>query len=363
MCAVINPDRIAWARKRSGFTKVALAGLVDVDVRSVTAWETGASEPSAASETKLCSVLGVTESFLRIPYTNAPSADEVSFRAISKLSSRQRDMALANATIAFDLDDWITSHYDMATPSLPDLRDMPPEDAAFALRQEWSLGVLPCPNIVHLLEAHGIRVFSLAIETKDVDAFCTWKDSVPFVFLNTFKSSARRRFDAAHELGHLVLHRHGEYEGRVTEKEADRFAAAFLMPPQGFNSSISGVPTLHAILQEKKRWGVSVAAFIYQMHTLSIISDWQYRSLFKTISQKGWRSEEPNDLAPEVSAIAAVVLDDLRKSAKGLSGLAAELGVSRQHLNDLFFGLAVTSIQGSENVWGFPTGELRLVGD
>lgn len=356
----VNPQRIEWARKRCGLTKVALADMVGVDVRSISSWETGAGEPSSSSEQKLCEVVGVSSSYLRIPDIDVPSADEVSFRAISKLSSRQRDMALASATLAFDVDRWIGSNYELVKADIPDLRELSPEDAAFVLRQEWSLGMSPCPNIVHLLEAHGVRVFSLAIESKDVDAFCTWKDDVPFVFLNTFKSSARRRFDAAHELGHLVLHRHGDYEGRVTEKEADRFASSFLMPQQSFSTSLSGIPTLHAILHEKNRWGVSAAAFVYRMHALSMISDWQYRSLFKTISRKGWRSVEPNDLAPETSTVASVVLNDLRESVGGISGLAHELGVDSQFLNGLFFGLAITSVQGAGKSSGLPAGKLRL---
>src|SRR3546814_6566541 len=51
-------------------------------------------------------------------------------------------------------------------------------------------------------------------DTKNVDAFSCWRNGQPFVFLNTFKSAERSRFDAAHELAHLVLHRHGGPQGR-----------------------------------------------------------------------------------------------------------------------------------------------------
>lgn len=70
----------------------------------------------------------------------------------------------------------------------------------------------------------GIRVFSLAEEGREADAFCTWHDSKPFVFLNRMKSAERCRFDAAHELGHLVRDvysmRHGETRGIAMEREA-----------------------------------------------------------------------------------------------------------------------------------------------
>jgi len=50
-------------------------------------------------------------------------------------------------------------------------------------------------------------------------------------FLNTLKQSERGRFDAGHELGHLVLHQHGSPNGgQEIERAANDFAAAFLMP-------------------------------------------------------------------------------------------------------------------------------------
>ena len=39
-----------------------------------------------------------------------------------------------------------------------------------------------------------------------MDAFSLIRDDRPFAFLNTDRSAERQRFDAAHELGHLLLH-------------------------------------------------------------------------------------------------------------------------------------------------------------
>jgi len=69
------------------------------------------------------------------------------------------------------------------------------------LRRLWGLGELPIKNIIHLLEAKGIRVFSLSIDSAQVDAFSMWHVNRPFVFLNTKKSCEHSRFDVAHKLG------------------------------------------------------------------------------------------------------------------------------------------------------------------
>jgi hypothetical protein len=45
------------------------------------------------------------------------------------------------------------------------------ETIAESLPNRWGLGERRAPNMVHLLEAHGVRVYSLAQECADVDAF------------------------------------------------------------------------------------------------------------------------------------------------------------------------------------------------
>jgi len=98
------------------------------------------------------------------------------------------------------------------------------------LRQYWLLGERPIKNVAHLLEAKGVRVYSLMERNVEVDAFSLWRNDTPFIFINTRKSAEHSRFDAAHDLGHLVLHRHGGPRGQNAEREAQAFAAAFLMP-------------------------------------------------------------------------------------------------------------------------------------
>jgi len=44
--------------------------------------------------------------------------------------------------------------------------------------------------------------------------------------------AAVSRFDAAHELGHLIMHHDAEPGDLYMERQADAFAAAFLMPAE-----------------------------------------------------------------------------------------------------------------------------------
>jgi Zn-dependent peptidase ImmA (M78 family) len=130
-----------------------------------------------------------------------------------------------------------------------------PESAAEYVRDRWALGQQPIKNMIHLLESKGVRVFSIAVEAREVDAFSTWKGGVPFIFLNSYKSAERSRFDAAHELGHLILHRHGEPQGRQAEIDANRFAAAFLMPKAGVLANAPKFVTLPEFEPQSKKRG------------------------------------------------------------------------------------------------------------
>ena len=91
-----------------------------------------------------------------------------------------------------------------------------------------------------------------------LNAFSFWRDGNPFIFLNNFKTAESSNFDTAHELGHLVMHKHGDPKGdRSAEREADRFASAFLMPARDVRARMPRPVTLNVVLAAKARWRVS----------------------------------------------------------------------------------------------------------
>jgi Zn-dependent peptidase ImmA (M78 family)/DNA-binding XRE family transcriptional regulator len=342
---VFYPDRLTWMRRKRGMTKTSLANEIGVDLRSMSAYEAAEFEPLGENLKRLCSVLNVTDDFFAKGPFEGPETSQVSFRSLSKLSASKRDQALGSAAIAFALCNWLEARFDLPTVSIPDLReDQDPEQAAMSLRYMWGLGEKPVSNMTHLLESKGVRVFSLALDMVEVDAFCTWNDDVPYVFLNTKKSNARRRFDAAHELGHLVMHRHGEYDGRTTEKEADEFASAFLMPRNGFAPTAPRLPDLRNIIPSKSQWGVSVAAYVVRLRKLDLITEWHYRTLFKQLSQRGYRKKEPFDHRPELSRLAELILMDLRSEGIGYKDVADIIGVSKEDISDLLFNIAIFNV-------------------
>ena len=214
-------SRLIIARKKRGLTQKALANLLGLTPRHFNSYEVGEHIPPESVLNQIANTLNFPVGFFDGEELESISSDFVSFRAMSKMTAKMRDQALASASLATMASDWISEKFNLPDSDLPDLRGMDPETAAESLRNEWGLGDKPIANLIHLLESKGIRVFSLTTEPLEIDAFCFWRKDVPYIFLNINKSSERTRFDGAHELGHLVLHRHGEPHGRQAELEAD----------------------------------------------------------------------------------------------------------------------------------------------
>jgi len=207
---MFSPSRLAIARKRRGLTLTRLAEVTGLSTHTLSVYENGHQVPSEESLVLLAETLEVAPAFLAAPDTDELPADAVSFRALSKMTARQRDRALSSGAVALLINEWIDERFRLPGPDMPSLTGQDPEAAAEMVRARWGLGERPSTNVLHLLEAHGVRIYSLTAENRELDAYSLCWRGQPFIFLNTTKSGERGRFDAAHELGHLVLH--GEYQ-------------------------------------------------------------------------------------------------------------------------------------------------------
>jgi Zn-dependent peptidase ImmA (M78 family)/DNA-binding XRE family transcriptional regulator len=337
---MFNALRLEIARKRRHLTKKQLAEMSGVAPLTLTRIEKGTTaEPAEETVAALARTLGYPATFFYLDDCEQPAEQAVSFRSLSTMTARQRDAALAGGAVAFELDDYMTSRFDLPAPDVPDLRDEGPVEAAAALRNYWGVGSKPIQHMLRLLEAKGVRVFSLAENNKNVDAFSCWRDAKPYVFLNTFKSAERSRFDAAHELGHLVLHRHGEPSSRDVEKDADQFASAFLIPYDDLIGHLPRSPSITQLIQAKERWGVSVAALARNVRDAGLLSDWAYRDLCKIISARGYRTVEPNPRPREESVVWKKVFQSLWADRVGKDTVARELCIPTDEIEAFIGGL------------------------
>ncbi len=347
--AIFNPKRLAIARKRRGYTKGELASKLGLVPRSVTAYEAGEFPPSDETLTRIASILDFPISFFSGDDLDEPELDAVSFRSLSKMTARQRDMAISQGALAIHLARWMDKRFELPVCSLPDLsHESNPEVAADYVRQHWGIGQQPVRNMIHLLEAKGVRVFSISVDAREVDAFSTWKGNVPFVFLNGYKSTEHSRFDAAHELCHLVMHKHGAPTGRQAEQEANKFASAFLMPRGSVLAA--HVPRFIAVSELrrlKKNWIVSMGAMNHRLHELNLLSDWHYTGLCIELNKRGYKVSEPDGAPRETSLVLPKLFASLyQEDGLTRSRIAEELGLSVTELESLLFSLVMTGMSG-----------------
>jgi Zn-dependent peptidase ImmA (M78 family)/transcriptional regulator with XRE-family HTH domain len=356
---VFTPTRLTLARKRRGLKKSELAGLSTVTARTITAYERGLTEPQPSVVEVLARALDFPASFFYEADLEEPPVNGVSFRALTRMTASQRDTALAAGTLAIELEGWLATRFELPETDIPELdrQVVHPESAASIVRTHWGIGEAPVANMIHLLEAHGVRVFSLVQACREVDAFSFWSGTTPFVCLNTVKTAEHSRFDAAHELGHLVLHRgRGSPRGRQEEREADAFASALLMPRADLLAAAPRFPGLSDLVVAKKRWKVSAAALSYRMHKLGVLTDWHYRELCIELARFG-RSREPDPSTSEHSQLLEKVFATLRAEGVARADVAAALHVTPAELDSLVFGLVVSLVEGGGDAG--PTADRR----
>ena len=363
--STFNGERLTLARERRGLTKADLARLSGRTPRTITDYETGRTTPNDPTLDRLAEVLRFPADFFARPLTDFMHRDAASFRALSKMTAKQANSALAVGTLGIELNGWIEERFNLPTADIPDLQPgiIDPEGAAAIVRSRWGLGLSPISNLLHLLEAHGVRVFSLADECREVDAFSAWVNGTPYMCLATFKSAERAIFDAAHELGHLVLHRdHASPRGRQVEREADAFASAFLMPAEDIEAEVPINPSLGDLIAAKGRWRVSTAALNHRLHRLGFTSDWHYRELCMDIGQLG-RAHEPKSVVRETSQVLTKVFTALRAEGVTREHIAKDLQIRVEDLDALTFGLTITALPGGRCGGADPPAErhLRLI--
>jgi Zn-dependent peptidase ImmA (M78 family)/DNA-binding XRE family transcriptional regulator len=333
-----NSSRLALARKRRMLKKKELAEKVCVNSHTTTLWEKGETEPTQENVEAFARILDYPTAFFYGPDIEEPNGELTSFRSQTSMSACSRHAALAAGAIGFLISDWVAKRFELPQTQVPDLHLYgDPEAAARTLRQEWNLGEKPISNMIQLLESKGVQVFSLAENTTKVNAYSLWRNGKPFVFLNTFKSAECSRFDAAHELAHLVLHQDGKVTGRPAEDQANRFASAFLMPKADILGSLPRATRLQDLIQAKKRWRVSLAALNYRIHQLGITTDWKYRDFCIEIAKLGYNRNEPNEIEREGSAVWQKVLKTLWAEKTTQEDIAKELSIPSSEVNGLLF--------------------------
>lgn len=290
--------RLRLARDLRALSQAKLAHGARLTSAAVSQFESGAPRPADETRDRLAQVLNVPSGFFELPLIET---HEGFFRSLRRTTVTDRRRARAIAHVAHDMVAHASAGEPFPSVSVPSfpiasLETGPDEIEAIALkvRQIWGIPLGPAPNIVDLLETHGVIVIRLPLDSADVDAFSLPFIDRPVVVLGSDKNDrARSRFDAAHELGHLIIHGEQFWGLPEVEKQAHQFAAAFLMPREAIHTELPRHVDWPTLFELKRKWQVSLAALLLRAKTLGRMSEATYLTAVKAASARGWRRVEP----------------------------------------------------------------------
>mgnify|MGYP004572742855 FL=1 len=310
MDSYLNGNRIKIARKYRGLTIEEFANKIGITKQAVSNYELGKREPSYKE-------LNAITNVLNFPYRYFVEKDNIEvnynstfFRSYLTAQKKYKEKQIIKVSHIRKYYSIISKYIKFPSLNLPEYNgESSPEDMAYNLRELWKLSDSPINNLLRIAEKNGIIVsfFDSSEDTNKIDAFTNFVDNIWIIALskNTI-SLARTHFNIAHELGHIISHKHimenneelDRKDFNDIEDEANKFASSFLLPANNFIKDVmlyNRALKLDRFIELKKIYNVSIKAMIYRLFDLGIISREKMTNLYKQISKRGWNKEEPLD--------------------------------------------------------------------
>lgn len=324
-----NPNMLRMARLCDlSMTQETLAKEVGVPQSKISKWEDGILVPSKSECSRLAEALDFPDEFLFHPgqvygfgscCLYHRKRKSISVKLLNMLHARINviglgvERLLANASIEntvdfprMDIDD-----YDS------------PEEIADLVRATWRVPPGPVENAMHYVEAAGALVIPMDYGTDKLDAVSLWPPQMPpLIFVNSQTPADRQRHTTIHEVGHLVMH---AIPTPDREREADRFAAQFLMPAREIKAELKGMD-LRKAARLKPKWRTAMSSLILRSRDTGAITERRAKTLFSELSRLGYRKNEPvrieRDLPKTLSKLISAHLGPLEYSEESIAKIA-----------------------------------------
>lgn len=264
-------------RTAKGMSQDKLSKESRVSLSTCKKIESGTAAPRAKTLQALADALGVSLSELLTP---VEGLNHVRFRASGEMRTRNQILA--------EVESWLQGYNQLETlmgdsreyklEKLPKNTKQVAKAIAQAQSARRALGLdekEPVHDVCGLLESAGVKVFPFVKNTPNFFGLSVGgAGGGPAIVVNTWDKITVERwiFTAAHELGHLLLHLQDyddaqSKENPAQEKEADAFAAEFLMPDVGFCkewSEAAGLSFYDRVMKVKGIYRVSYKVVLHR---------------------------------------------------------------------------------------------------
>lgn len=318
-------SRLRLARTFRGLTLAEVGDKISVSRQYIQKIELACSgsPPNEDMVAALAEVMDVPINFFYEPPLTEIREEDCFFRKLKTTPQHIQARATSYGAIFNLILDRLEQDIELPQVNVPEVNVKSREDierAAEKCRLHWNLYLdAPVQNVTRVLERAGCVITTFAEVSDKIDAFSYFRHRPVIVRSLDKGSPSRARFDLAHELGHLTMHRNLQPGSTELEEQANNFASAFLLPRMAFLREFpSNRFEWKLILDLKKRWGVSMQAIIRRAYDLNLISAVQYRNAQVYFSRTKQRVNEKGEEFIEHET-PEIVIDGLKLLSEHLS--------------------------------------------
>ena len=305
-------NRLKLARKMAGLSLQELADTLEnkVTKQSLSKYELGSMKPSGEVLIAISSSLKLKpEYFLK---SNQVELGEILFRKKASLTKKDEESVVEKVRDYveryLEIENIVGVENEFVNP-IKDSYIITKADvanAAVRLRKEWNLGTDPITNIIEMLELKGIKVLLLD-EVEDIDGLAVFTSiGIPVVVVNSRNKSIERiRFTIIHELAHLLLNLDSSITKmpKLVEIYSHLFSSCFLLPRDMLVKLIGSNQRTYIKINElisiKEYFGISIAAVLFRLKELEIITDSYYQRWVIYMSKTYGNKNEPGEYKGE----------------------------------------------------------------
>jgi Zn-dependent peptidase ImmA (M78 family)/transcriptional regulator with XRE-family HTH domain len=295
-----NRERLTEIRTMRGMTMEQLAIALEKTKQMVSKYEDGDSIPQTEAIKKMAQILSVPVNYLfKESVAFKTDSSTLFLRAPLSTPKKTRMHARIVSSWGYEISCAI-KHIPKPFSNLSIDGHLSIPEKAMELRRQWGLGTRPINNMVELLESRGFNIFTIDSPKLKTEAYSQIINSTPVIVINKqIGTAVRQRLSLAHELGHMILHKHlidreFDLSNKEIEKEAQQFAEYFLLPMGGFDYSFISSKMEH-LISLKKEWLVSLGAIVIHCERIGRIDASRQDFLQKQINIRGWQKSEPLD--------------------------------------------------------------------
>jgi Zn-dependent peptidase ImmA (M78 family) len=283
--------RIKNSRIQKGLSLQEVADNIGVSKQMISKYETGKSIPNSAKLIALSKLFSQkVDYFFRKPEVEL---GEINFRKKSKFGNKKINSLKEDIRIQIEnylLIENICNLNIVFNNPIQNFQIQSKNDIVLAvksLRESWKIGNDVIHNIIELLEYNEIKVIEVADDSSLFDGLATIIDEKYYVLvINKNMPIERKRFTLLHELGHLLLNITSS-ENKEIEKYCNLFASEMLLSEE--NAKMEFGEKRRSISKEElkniqEKYGISVAAIVYKLGNINIISQEKTATFFKQMN-------------------------------------------------------------------------------